>query len=65
MNLSVFDTWTPYANWDGTPNASIQKNTDVAHVIPLKIRILGLQITLRVWDEKTQQARQMTLIQDM
>jgi hypothetical protein len=33
--------------------------------LPLKLRILAIQITLRVWDERTQQARQMTIIQDM
>ena len=33
--------------------------------LPLKIRILALQVTLRVWDQRTQQARQVTIIQDM
>jgi type II secretory pathway pseudopilin PulG len=68
LGWSVFDTWTgpqTYANWDGSKTGAGVTNTDLAQIIPLRIRILGLQITLRVWDEKTQQARQMTLIQDM
>jgi hypothetical protein len=57
--VSVFDTWTKYGqygNWGtaGTPTS-----------LPLKMRILALQITLRVWDERSQQARQMTIIQEM
>jgi hypothetical protein len=55
--VSVFDTWTKnYTGWatSGTTTS-----------MPLKLRILALQITLRVWDERTQQTRQVTFIQEM
>jgi hypothetical protein len=57
--VSVFDTWTKYGQYSGwsTPGSFTS--------MPLKIRILALQITLRVWDERSQQARQMTIIQEM
>jgi len=32
---------------------------------PATLRILALQITIRVWDAKTEQARQVTIVQDM
>jgi prepilin-type N-terminal cleavage/methylation domain-containing protein len=68
---AVFDTWTDlnddpaanYVSWAAPGNAKS---------IPLlqnannqQISIVALQITLRVWDVKTQQARQVTIIQDM
>lgn len=33
--------------------------------LPLPIRIYALQITIRIWDAKTEQTRQVTIIQDM
>jgi hypothetical protein len=33
--------------------------------IPLRIRVKAIQIRLRVWDTKTQQARQVTIVQDL
>jgi hypothetical protein len=59
---SIFDTWSsraPYTYTPGPPAQVTPTNT------PLPIRILAIQITLRVWDERTQQARQMTITQDM
>jgi hypothetical protein len=53
----MFDTWSnqaPYTTTAGQPTS-----------LPLPIRILAIQITLRVWDERTQQTRQMTITQDM
>jgi prepilin-type N-terminal cleavage/methylation domain-containing protein len=71
----VFDTWSscqtppgagPYTydyftgkKWDPTTV------TPSAYTVPLKIKILALQIILRVWDARTQQTRQVTIIQDM
>ncbi len=55
----VFDTWCKtgnYANWS-TPNTP--------NSLPLKVRVLALQITLRVWDDRTGLTRQTSLIQDM
>jgi type II secretory pathway pseudopilin PulG len=62
----VFDTWSN--TLDSTyPNYNTQWNTNppTPYHIPAKIRIRALQITLRVWDLKTKQARQITLVQDM
>jgi hypothetical protein len=64
----VFDTWSgvsdgpyDYTGWDpGTPPSAPSTTT-----VPFKIQILALQITLRVWDARTQQTRQVTMIQDM
>jgi hypothetical protein len=56
-SISMFDTWSnqaPYTTTAGQPTS-----------LPLPIRILAIQITLRVWDERTQQTRQMTITQDM
>jgi type II secretory pathway pseudopilin PulG len=33
--------------------------------IPLRVRVRALQIRIRVWDLKTQQARQITIVQDV
>jgi len=69
----VFDTWTdkddplaspgpagPYATSWNPGNAM----GDQAYRIPLKIRITALQIHIRIWDAKLQQARQITIVQD-
>jgi hypothetical protein len=59
----VLDTWSSavsppydYSGW---------KNAGGPTSLPLQIRVLALQITLRVWDAKTQQTRQMTITQDV
>jgi type II secretory pathway component PulJ len=69
VNPAVFDTWSwqrndiyDYSNWD--PDLAGGAGVSTASV-PLKIRILAIRITLRVWDQKSQQARQITLTQDM
>ena len=67
---SVFDTWTTGKGSAGTTETTY---TDYAAnwsvpgqwCIPAKIRVRGLQIIIRVWDLKTKQARQMTIVQDM
>ena len=33
--------------------------------IPLRVRVRALQIKLRIWDPKSSQTRQMTIIQDL
>lgn len=72
----VFDTWSgigtdleypSYSTWQtGGTFASIPlfQNT-VVGATPTYIRIRAIQITLRIWDSKTQLARQVTIIQDM
>jgi hypothetical protein len=66
----VFDTWTAYR--DDTYNYSTWDMRGQDTSVPLyqdaqgnQIRIVAVKITLRVWDVKTQQARQVSLIQDL
>jgi prepilin-type N-terminal cleavage/methylation domain-containing protein len=60
----VFDTWSSlkddtydYSSWaiSGSPVSAPMPN----------VQIQALQITIRVWDKRTQQTRQITLVQDM
>jgi type II secretory pathway pseudopilin PulG len=74
-NPAVFDTWSwqkndlyDYSNWDPRVPGDLNPVTPAAitsTTAPLKVRILAIKITLRVWDLKTQQTRQVTLVQDM
>jgi len=71
----VFDTWSdsngsPYETLLGGPmpewrrvDAVAPNNT--AARLPIPIRIKALQIRIRIWDAKTEQTRQITIIQDM
>jgi hypothetical protein len=55
----VFDTWSsnaPYTTWNTIGSTA---------TIPLKIRIMALQIRIRVWDRKSGQTRQITIVQDV
>jgi hypothetical protein len=68
---AVFDTWsraTFNASWGGY-DYSGWSNAGQATSLPLSlvspVRILAVQITIRVWDLKSQLARQITLVQDM
>jgi type II secretory pathway pseudopilin PulG len=77
---AVFDTWSNATddtydyNALPTPGAvvPIWQASNKDQSIPLyqnaagqKIRIVAIQITLRVWDFKTKQARQITIVQDL
>lgn len=58
---AAFDSWRTDINQAKTPgevNAS-------ANVPPLLIRVMAVQIRIRVWDHKTQNARQLTFVQDL
>jgi prepilin-type N-terminal cleavage/methylation domain-containing protein len=74
--VSVFDTWSAfrpvplfpqdpssfpydYTNWNSTNLA------DANVRVPLAVRVVAVQIILRVWDEKTERTRQITIVQDM
>jgi prepilin-type N-terminal cleavage/methylation domain-containing protein len=62
-NAVVFDTWSSY---DSTPTGYSGWNTpNTGASLPLAVRILAVQVTLRVWDNRTQQARQLAIMQDM
>ena len=60
----VFDTWIgapTNPNW----NTGLNVATQNAEKLPLAIRVKQLKIILRIFDNKTQQTRQSTLLQDM
>lgn len=79
-NAQVFDTWSSrkddsyeYSLWDvrSTDNPK-PTGYDVNKVIPLykdiagnKIRIRAIQIIMRIWDEKTKQARQTSVVVEL
>ncbi|HEY1378161.1 MAG TPA: prepilin-type N-terminal cleavage/methylation domain-containing protein [Gemmataceae bacterium] len=54
-----------YANWNANHfvNGLAQKNP--TRNIPLRVRVRALQIKLRIWDKKSNQTRQVTIIQDL
>lgn len=57
----------PYSQWNNQyENGATASNAAFDPVtIPLRIRVKAIQIRLRVWDAKTQQARQVTIVQDL
>lgn len=59
----VFDTWA--GTNDGVFDFTQWNTPSAATSAPLVINITALKITIRIWDAKTQQARQLTFIQDM
>jgi hypothetical protein len=73
---AVFDTWSAvkddaydYTAWAVKTTATTKAT---ATTIPIwhnaagtAIRIIALQITIRIWDLKSEQTRQITIIQDM
>jgi prepilin-type N-terminal cleavage/methylation domain-containing protein len=61
----VFDTWSSYDSAAYGSAASGWNTTGQVASLPLAVRILAVQVTLRVWDSRTQQARQLAIIQDM
>jgi prepilin-type N-terminal cleavage/methylation domain-containing protein len=65
LKVKVFDTWSQanippynYTTYNTGPPPTVT-------FLPLAIRVVGLQIILRIWDEKTERTRQITIMQDM
>ena len=61
-----FDTWSRQdanagINWDDPQSFNTVGNDKP----PLRIRVSTLQIRIRVWDSNAQQARQLTMVQDI
>jgi hypothetical protein len=59
-----------FANWNmghfaPLPGVVPAATTPTNYTIPLRVRVRAIQIKLRIWDQKTSQTRQMTIIQDM
>jgi prepilin-type N-terminal cleavage/methylation domain-containing protein len=71
---AVFDTWfqsgppTSVASKLSAAQLNMAQNIDPQGTIlkpPLPIQVVAVQITLRVWDDRTQQARQVTIVQNV
>jgi prepilin-type N-terminal cleavage/methylation domain-containing protein len=66
----VFDTWSyqtsgsptyyDYSGWNTPAGATYNQVR-----MPMPIKVIALQIILRVWDEKSERTRQITIVQDM
>ena len=69
-----------YANWNGqhfrpAPIAASSSSAVLAPPpglptqpvtnIPLRVRVRAIQIKIRIWDKKSSQTRQLTIIQDL
>lgn len=76
--VRVFDTWSdrdyrpaaginyPYSQWNVRYENGGNATAGLAPVtIPLRIRVKAIQVRIRVWDPKTQQTRQITVVQDL
>jgi type II secretory pathway pseudopilin PulG len=66
--MRVFDTWSSAGNYSVWKNRYMSSDFTLAngpYTIPLRVRVKALQIRIRVWDIKTQQTRQVTIIQDV
>jgi prepilin-type N-terminal cleavage/methylation domain-containing protein len=72
----VYDTWTSvaddqvdYSLWNNTTATDPKNMKNVTQLLqvrpPLQTPITAIQIQLRVWDIKTEQSRQMTILVDM
>jgi hypothetical protein len=64
---AVFDTWSSEVNetYDYSSWASVGNVTSAPMVFGTNNRLLAIKITIRVWDQRSQQARQITMIQDL
>jgi hypothetical protein len=62
----VFDTWSWQTSGQPTYYDYSTWNTgSIAASMPMEIKVTAIQIILRVWDEKTERTRQITIVQDM
>jgi hypothetical protein len=70
---AVFDTWSSviddtynYSSWSNSvPSGTTGQPTNTCAMPLPNLRILAVQITIRVWDQKSQGARQYTFVQEM
>ncbi len=54
-----------YSVWNTNHFVGGRVEKNPAKNIPLRVRVRALQIKLRIWDKKTNQTRQVTIIQDL
>jgi len=66
---SVFDTWCKTGAFQrdvgSAPAVEGWNANGQNYSLPLAIRIYSLQITIRVWDQRSEQTRQVSIIQEM
>jgi hypothetical protein len=60
----VFDTWSSLKDDTYDFSSWATSGSPVSAPMP-NVQIQAVQITIRVWDKRTQQTRQITLVQDM
>jgi hypothetical protein len=63
LSLHLFDTWYGFPAWNSTNQRTGSPN--FIQPIPQRIRVMAVQIKLRVYDPRMKNARQVTLVQDM
>jgi prepilin-type N-terminal cleavage/methylation domain-containing protein len=65
----AFDTWSSNNDRDPATSTGYDYSSwyqpGSAKSIPLTIHVHAIKVTVRVWDHKTQQSRQITIMQDM
>lgn len=62
----VFDTWTEVRdNWYDYSDSRATTANGTGRRLPNQNNVFAVRITLRIWDVKTQQTRQVSIIQDM
>jgi hypothetical protein len=64
--MCVFDSWSMnYAGWTNSVDQKTGAFIPNTSTPPLLARVQALQIRIRIWDPKLQNARQVTFIQDL
>lgn len=61
----VFDTWSKRSSTNALEDFTNWNVPGDQKFIPLRVRVRAIQIELRIWDVKSQQTRQITIIQDV
>ena len=63
--MGVTKKFKPGKNGTYDYSNSMTTTPNTAVTVPLQANITALKISIRIWDAKTLQARQVTIIQDM
>ena len=62
----VYDSWNQgLSSWTTDINPTTQAVNPGVNVPPILARIQAIQVRIRIWDPKYQNARQVTLVQDL
>lgn len=63
--VRMMDTWSKRTSANNLDNFTNWNVPGDQKFIPLRVRVRAIQIELRIWDVKSQQSRQITIIQDV